>query len=337
MISAILLCYNQKRFIKEQFQAILKQDYPGEWEIIISDDFSQDGSFECLEEMVEKEGEGRRIILHRNESNRGIAGNLQCAVHLSRGEWIIKFDGDDIAREDRISSLASLAEKYPGHLVYCHSYNEIDEDGQPAYGRMLPDSDSVTSEPYRECIFDISHVYSCFGGNAMYHRSLFSDFEYLPSGPGISDDMMLSMRAYLKKSGMVASGKRCSYYRRHNSNICNFKSGNPRTTLIKRSEFQITTWIMIMKEVYGKHKSGEITYQAADRLMRLIQAEQRRLLLFPYASFDNSLLTKLKWFWNILQCRPGLWLVSIPRLLPFCLLQRYLNIKDRIKSLPFFH
>ena len=337
MISAILLCYNQKRFIKEQFRAILKQDYPGEWEIIISDDFSQDGSFECLEEMVEKEGEGRRIILHRNESNRGIAGNLQCAVHLSRGEWIIKFDGDDIAREDRISSLASLAEKYPGHLVYCHSYNEIDEDGQPAYGRMLPDSDSVVVKPYRECIFDISHVYSCFGGNAMYHRSLFSDFEYLPSGPGIADDTMLSMRAYLKKSGMVASGKRCSYYRRHNSNICNFKSGNPRTILIKRAEFLITTWIMIMKEVYGKHKSGEITYQAADRLMSLIQAEQRRLLLFPYASFDNSLLTKLKWFWNILQCRPRLWLVSIPRLLPFCLLQRYLNIKDRIKSLPFFH
>ena len=27
MISAILLCYNQKRFIKEQFRAILKQDY----------------------------------------------------------------------------------------------------------------------------------------------------------------------------------------------------------------------------------------------------------------------------------------------------------------------
>ena len=125
MISAILLCYNQKRFIKEQFQAILKQDYPGEWEIIISDDFSQDGSFECLEEMVEKEGEGRRIILHRNESNRGIAGNLQCAVHLSRGEWIIKFDGDDIAREDRISSLASLAEKYPGHLVYCQMDNPL--------------------------------------------------------------------------------------------------------------------------------------------------------------------------------------------------------------------
>ena len=70
MISAILLCYNQKRFIKEQFRAILKQDYPGEWEIIISDDFSQDGSFECLEEMVEIEGEGRRIILNANESNR---------------------------------------------------------------------------------------------------------------------------------------------------------------------------------------------------------------------------------------------------------------------------
>lgn len=337
MISAILLCYNQKRFIKEQFRSILRQDYPGEWEIIISDDFSHDGSFECLEEMVGKEGGGRRIILHRNERNLGIAGNLQRAVNLSRGEWIIKFDGDDIAREDRISSLVSLTEKYPGHLVYSHSYNEIDEDGQPTYGRMLPDSDSVVVKPYRECIFDISHVYCCFGANAMYHRSLFSDFEHLPSGPGIADDPMLSLRAYLKKSGMVESGKRCSYYRRHDSNICNFKSEHPKTTLIKRSEFLITTWIMIMKEVHDKHKSGEITYQDADRLMRLIQAEQRRLLLFPYATFDNSLLTKIKWFWEILQCRPRLWLVSIPRLLPLFLLERYLKIKDRIKKLPFPH
>ena len=123
MISAILLCYNQKRFIKEQFRSLGKLIFrssflskfnldsgfgirvicpalffcactqranpffsiiyvegyglflnikrpwillPGEWEIIISDDFSQDGSFECLEEMVEKEGEGRRIILLDN-------------------------------------------------------------------------------------------------------------------------------------------------------------------------------------------------------------------------------------------------------------------------------
>ncbi len=336
MISAILLCYNQKRFIKEQLRAILRQDYQGEWEIIISDDFSQDGSFECLKEMVEKEGGGRRIILHRNESNQGIAGNLQCAVNLARGEWMIKFDGDDIAREDRISSLVSLAEKYPGHLIYAHSCNEIDENGHPIYGRLLPDSNSVVVNPYRECLFDISHVYSHFGGHAMYHRSLFSGFEPMPSGPGIADDTMLSMRAYLKKSGIVQSGKRCSYYRRHNSNICNFKSAHPKTVLIKRSEFLIPTWIMIMKEVYGKHKSGEMSYQDADRLMGLIQAEQRRLLLFPYATFDNSLTTKLKWFWQILQCRPRLWLVSIPRLLPFFLLKRYLNMKDRIKSSAFF-
>jgi len=336
MISAILLCYNQKRFIKEQFRSILKQDYQGEWEIIISDDFSQDGSFECLKEMVEKEGGGRRIILHRNESNQGIAGNLQCAVNLARGEWMIKFDGDDIAREDRISSLVSLAEKYPGHLIYTHSCNEIDENGHPIYDRLLPDSNSVIVRPYRECIFDISHVYSHFGANAMYHRSLFSGFEPMPPGPGIADDPILSMRAYLKKSGMVQSGKRCSYYRRHNSNICNFKSEHPKTTLIKRSAFMIPTWIMIMKEVYGKHKSGEMTYQNADRLMKLIQAEQRRLLLFPYATFDNSLTTKIKWFCQILQCRPGLWLVSIPRLLPFFLLKRYLKMKDLIKSSAFF-
>lgn len=337
MISAILLCYNQKRFIKEQFRAILKQDYPGEWEIIISDDFSQDGSLNAWKKWWKKREKDGVLFSTVTKATGELQGICNVPFICPGGDGLSSLTAMTSPGKTGSPRWHLWRKNIPGHLVYCHSYNEIDEDGQPAYGRMLPDSDSVVVKPYRECIFDISHVYSCFGGNAMYHRSLFSDFEYLPSGPGIADDTMLSMRAYLKKSGMVASGKRCSYYRRHNSNICNFKSGNPRTILIKRSEFLITTWIMIMKEVYGKHKSGEITYQAADRLMSLIQAEQRRLLLFPYASFDNSLLTKLKWFWNILQCRPRLWLVSIPRLLPFCLLQRYLNIKDRIKSLPFFH
>lgn len=333
MISAILLCYNQKEFIGEQFRAILKQDYRGEWEIIISDDASQDGSFEYLSEMVKKEGEGHHIILHRNRTNQGIAGNLQCAVDLSQGEWIVKFDGDDIARADRISSLAALTEEYPGYLIYSHDCNEIDQDGNPLHGRILPDEESVVVRPYKKCVFDISHVHCPFAGNAIYHRSLFSDFGNLPSGSGIADDMMLALRAHLKKSGVVKSGKRCSYYRRHHNNICNFVNVSPRDTLLKRSAFQITTWIMSMNDICGSYKAGEISYRDADRMMRLIQAEQRRLLLFPYATFDNSLLTKLKWFWAILQCRPKLWLVSIPRLLPSFLLDRYLSMKDRVKKL----
>ena len=83
MISAILLCYNQKRFIKEQFQAILKQDYPGEWEIIISDDFSQDGSFECLEEMVEK------TCLDRDEAKRQIMNKVALALGADKADVII--------------------------------------------------------------------------------------------------------------------------------------------------------------------------------------------------------------------------------------------------------
>lgn len=332
MISAILLCYNQRQFIEEQFRAILKQDYQGEWEIIISDDASQDGSFEYLAEMVKKEDKRRRIILHRNQVNQGIAGNLQCAVNLARGEWIVKFDGDDIAREDRISSLVCLSTQHPDYLIYSHLCNEIDQEDHLRNGCILPDVDSIVVKPYKKCVFDISHVYGSFGGHAMYHKSLFNDFENLPSGPGIADDTILSFRAYLKKSGQVVTGKRCSYYRSHNNNSCNFISQHPKEALIKKMEVQLTTWIMIMKEVHGKHKSGDISYQDADCMMRLIHAEQRRLLLFPYATFDNEIVVKFKWFWKILQCRPRLWLVSIPRLLPSCLLARYLRIKDRVKK-----
>lgn len=331
MISAILLNYNQKKFIKEQFLSIMRQDYKGEWELIIADDASTDGSYELLQELVSGAGENRRIVLHRNEENKGIAGNLQSAVNLSSGEWIVKFDGDDIARDDHISTLLSLQEKHPGNLIYSTLTNGIDEDGNATSNH--PDSNKEVVKPYKKRISDISQIPYNWGCVSMYHRSLFSDFEALPIGKGIVDDTILGFRAYLKRSGMVSSGKRTIFYRMGSNNIYNIKNNSSQDLWFRRTNVSIKTHIFALKDVLDKYKAGEISYLECSRLFKLINGENIRMLLFPHAEFGSDFSAKFAWYISVLQCRPRLWFVSIPRLFPRSLLNIYLKYKDKVKHL----
>jgi glycosyltransferase involved in cell wall biosynthesis len=332
-VSAILLCYNQKKFIAEQFRALLAQDYEEDFEIIISDDASTDGSYEYLKELVETEGGGRNIILNRNPINLGIAGNLQSAVDLSHGEWIIKFDGDDIARKDRISVSMKLTEDYPGYLIYTHSAYDIDSDGELLFGEIPKDQESVITLPFVEHLTSIDQIRRNMGNGAMYHRSLFTDFNRLPPGANVADDKILSFRCYLKKSGIAYSGKRCTAYRQHQDNVYHADIKDPKELLIKQCNVQLSCWYFATKDLCDKWIKGEMSYKEVDRLMRFMHAEQRRLLLFPYATYEGNLWTKVKSFWVTIKCRPEMWLVSIPRLFPPPFVRKYLKVKEKIKRL----
>lgn len=331
-ISVILLTYNQSNLATEHLRSLLAQDYKGDWEIIVSDDASDDNTFEQIQQVVKNEGKNHNIILNKNTTNKGIAGNLQSAIELSSGEWIIKCDGDDISRHDRISELVKLTQTYPGYLMYNHKHLDIDEHGSilnPLSNREDVKGDIIYS--YKKCIHSISHIYCPMFG--MYHRSLFTDFPPLPSGKAIADDTILGFRAYLKKSGYVQSNKTLAYYRQHSNNICNFVETDPKEILIKRSHYACVTLSYEIAETSNQYRLGNLSYKEANRLLKLLHAEQQRLLLFPYASFDNNLLTKLKWYVTILNSRPELWLLSIPRLLPNFLVKIYLTGKEKIKKI----
>ena len=52
--SIIIGSYNHKDFTRECIDCCLKQDFDGEYEIIVVDDGSDDGSFELIEEYASK-------------------------------------------------------------------------------------------------------------------------------------------------------------------------------------------------------------------------------------------------------------------------------------------
>ena len=87
--SIILPTYNRKYCIKRMIDSVLRQNFQN-FELIIVDDGSTDGTFEMLEESYQD----KRIKLVRKE-NGGVSSARNLGISLARGEYITFVDSDD--------------------------------------------------------------------------------------------------------------------------------------------------------------------------------------------------------------------------------------------------
>ncbi|MCY7421578.1 MAG: glycosyltransferase [Chitinophagaceae bacterium] len=115
LVSVVMCTYNGSRFINEQVQSILDQEYQN-FELIIVDDCSTDNTPELLLIWQNKD---QRITVHQNENNLGYNKNFEKAIQLGRGDLIALADQDDIWLPQRISKTVAQF-KLPG-VVLAHS------------------------------------------------------------------------------------------------------------------------------------------------------------------------------------------------------------------------
>jgi glycosyltransferase involved in cell wall biosynthesis len=92
LVSVLMPTYNVVRFVEEAVDSILKQTYVN-FEFIIVDDFSTDGTYEKLLELTLRDS---RVKLFRNDKNSGIVESLNFALSKSNGDYIVRMDGDDL-------------------------------------------------------------------------------------------------------------------------------------------------------------------------------------------------------------------------------------------------
>lgn len=63
--------------------------------------------------LQEKAAQDKRLIIHRNEKNRFLAGTLNDELELAKGDYIVRMDGDDISVPYRIEHLVDYMESHP--------------------------------------------------------------------------------------------------------------------------------------------------------------------------------------------------------------------------------
>lgn len=111
LVSVIMSVYNCKSSLSDALRSIKEQTYTN-WEIIICDDASTDGTLELIKEEM-KGFDGERFKLITNESNRKLAFSLNRCLEIARGEYVARMDGDDISEVHRFEEQIKFLESNP--------------------------------------------------------------------------------------------------------------------------------------------------------------------------------------------------------------------------------
>lgn len=110
--SIVTVCLNAGYTLTHTIESALNQKYQ-DFEIIVKDGFSTDGSFE-------KVPEDNRIIKIQNE-DAGIYDAMNQALNYAKGRYLLFLNADDIFYDDTVLQTfyyAIVGNDYP-HLVYC--------------------------------------------------------------------------------------------------------------------------------------------------------------------------------------------------------------------------
>lgn len=174
-LSIVIPCYNAEKVIGETIETLLKSDYPGLKQIIVSDDHSTDNSFK-IAKMYEKRYPGKVRAVRTSKNTGRAAGAKNYGARFVKTELIGFTDDDSRPRNNAISNMIGFFNE-PGvggvtSRVLVQNRNNFLEKSQAIEYKIISftrkllgfvDSVYVTNGPlsiYRKKAFDECHGFS---------------------------------------------------------------------------------------------------------------------------------------------------------------------------------
>lgn len=147
--SIFLLTHDHVDWIGQALDSALAQQAPFEFELLVADDFSTDGTRERVLEYAA--GHPDRIRTFLPERNLGIAGIWLQAARACRGEYVAILEGDDYwTSPDKLAKQVSSLDRNPGWSTCFHRATLFFDDGSrparpatPAFSKDVFDLDDI--------------------------------------------------------------------------------------------------------------------------------------------------------------------------------------------------
>lgn len=122
MVSVLCCCYNHAEFIAQALDGILNQETSYSYEIIISDDGSQDGTQDVIRQYAQKYPDVVKKVTLR-EKNVGIGLNYYEALCQVEGKYLAICDGDDYwVDPQKLQKQVDYLEKHGDCAVVCGNF-----------------------------------------------------------------------------------------------------------------------------------------------------------------------------------------------------------------------
>ena len=214
MLSIIIPVYNADKFLTQCLKSLCNQDLPSsDYEIIIINDGSSDGSSKIIQDFQEKQSN----IIAINQENKGVSAARNAGLEIAKGEYITFIDADDEIYPHSLKNLLTYATENNLDLLY-PKITYIDAAGKVT-GEFLMDSD-------KEGILDgFQHQRRGFIF-AFYKKILLSTIRFNPKIP-IAEDSLFNIEVHTiaKRCGY----KNWNYYKYRREIISSSSSTFPQT------------------------------------------------------------------------------------------------------------
>lgn len=198
--SVLVPCYNAAGFLADALHSVRNQTLAN-FECIIVDDASTDGSTDIAKEFAEADERFKLIRLPRNE---GISAARNAGIAKARGRWIALLDADDLFLPRRLEELIAIGEMHSADMVvdeqivteFPATYSNSRAFGFSAPTALLTQEDFFASRLYRRSL-------------AMGYMKPIMRAEFLARIKAVYDPSIHSGEDFLFYADLFAKDPRC--------------------------------------------------------------------------------------------------------------------------------
>ncbi len=167
LISIIIPCYNGEKFLKDALASVLWQTYTN-WECILVDDGSTDGTAEVFGNFVQKDQRFRYF----RQNNSGPSSARNNGIDKAKGEFIQFLDADDVILPGRLEHCLKIFEQSNQTDVVYTDYMTF-QSGH-GYSRILPAKMPYGEDPIRSFLFENNRTFVVLIHTLMFRKEAIS-------------------------------------------------------------------------------------------------------------------------------------------------------------------
>lgn len=292
LISIITSVYNCENYINDMLDSILEQTWQ-DWELILIDDASTDNTWSLISDYKDK-----RIKPFRNKENKGLTCNLNKAISLAKGKYLVRIDGDDIVYPHRLDTQVNYMEKHPDVIL------------SGGWMRAFGNSDNICRSILDENVLKVNLLFN----SVIYHPTFIMRKEVLVKNKVAYDEGLACAQDYDFIVQMSRLGKITNIpevlvkYRKHDNQISQNKrkqqlecANITRKRLLKELNISLDEhawdyWLQFCLLSY--HTMEEQEYYELKKIINYIIAQNKVKKIYSEETLSNILVMRLNDYWE---------------------------------------
>lgn len=251
LISVIIPVYNIEKYIERCVNSLITQNFPvDEYELILVNDGSTDGSLKILEQIAGKNPLKKIKIL--SKENGGLSSARNYGLQHGDGEYIWFVDGDDWVSEDSLKIIADELINFPDLEILEFDLVVATEYNTGFKYIYTQDKNAATELVESGKNFLQDHGYSLGVTVNIYKRHFLTESNFLFPVGKYSEDNIFSLETLLKAERFRKINQNLYFYYQREDSISHKKTDEH----LKRYYDDIFSNLLKMREITANESAA---------------------------------------------------------------------------------